>query len=626
MRGARTNDLMERRKSFSPPRLGVFAVVGACALTAACTATIEGGSKQDGNGAPIVSPQGGSSVQGQGSGTSTGSQPTGNGGSGSGSTAPPPPTSLPEESACSTPGSPGPRVLRRLTAAEFAASITDLFGDKAAPVAPVFNDSRVLGFTVDSATLRVQDLNADQLMTNAEAVASWAVGSKLQQLTQLATCSSHDQNCAKLFIKNFGRKAFRTAIADDDKRIEAYSGLFMAEANFNDGVSAVISAMLQSPYFLYRSEIGAQGAGGGTITLTPYEVASSLSYLLTGTTPDDTLLKAADAVPSGDAAALAKLVDEQAARLLAPSGGEPLAGPAQDALMGFMTGWLGLDRLYTNVKDDKVQMLTEQQRADMATETKKFILDIWGAASGNTVGDLFSANYSFLNQSLASYYKLDANGLSSSFSKVTLPSGRDPGILGQASILVGYARADLSSPTQRGHLVRSRILCQDVPPPPAGLDTKFEPNTNFKTTREQYMQSHAAPDHQPCYGCHQLMDPIGVAFEHYDSFGNYRTTENGVNIDATGTIYGASQADGDVHIDGLSGPEGLQTYLAQSPEVRSCLVRYWSYYAFGTAGWAQDACTYDAIRTEAASTSYSLKGVLNAILHTPRFTTRVNDQ
>lgn len=605
--------------------LGAFGAVSMLALMAACTATIDGGSKKDGGNNAVVSPQGGSSGNMPGGSTAgSGQQPGGS--SGGGSNAPgAAPTSLPAESACATPGSPGPRVLRRLTATEFATSIADLFGDKTAPVAQVFNDSRVLGFTVDSATLRVQDLNADQLMTNAEAVASWAVTSKLTQLQQLATCSTLDQNCAKLFVKNFGRKAFRTAIADDDPRIATYSGLFMAEQSFADGASSVISAMLQSPYFLYRSELGAPGASGDTVTLTPYEVASSLSYLLTGSAPDDTLLQAAAAVPGGDAAALSKMVDEQAGRLLGPSGGDALSGPAQDALMGFMTGWLGLDRLYTNVKDDNVQKLTDQQRADLAMETEKFILDIWGAQSGNTVGDLFSANYSFLNQNLASYYKLDASGLSTTFSKVPTPSGRDGGLLSQASILIGYARADLSSPTQRGHLVRSRLLCQDVPPPPAGLDTKFTPNTNYKTTREQYLQSHAAPDHQPCYGCHQMMDPIGVAFEHYDAFGNYRTTENGVTIDATGTIYKANATDGDVNVNGLSGPDGLETYLARSQDLRSCLVRYWSYYAFGTAGWAQDACTYDAIRAEAAAQNYSLKSVLMAILHTPRFTTRVKD-
>ena len=130
--------------------------------------------------------------------------------------------------------------------------------------------------------------------------------------------------------------------------------------------------------------------------------------------------------------------------------------------------------------------------------------------------------------------------LSSSFSKVTLPSGRDSGILGQASILIGYARADLSSPTQRGHLVRSRILCQDVPPPPAGLDTKFTPNTNLKTTREQYLQG---PRRAGSSTLLRLPQDHGSDRRRVRTLRRVRQLshdENGVTIDATGTIYAAS--------------------------------------------------------------------------------------
>ncbi|HET7538221.1 MAG TPA: DUF1588 domain-containing protein [Polyangiaceae bacterium] len=567
---------LERKSSFFSARLGFLSAIGTLALTFACVSgSIGGAPNQRGNdGAPS-----GGAGQLPGNGQAGGQQPgvVGGGANAQG------PSALPVESSCANKDTPGPRVLRRLTASEFAASIVDLFGDKSVPVAPVFNDSRVLGFTVDSATLLVQDLNADQLMTNAEAVADWAVTNKPAALTQFTQqCSTLSTDCAQKFIQGFGRKAFRRAVGSDE--IAPYRDLFMAEASFDAGVSAVISAMLQSPNFLYRSEIGAVGASGPTFTLTPYEVASSLSYLLTGSMPDDTLLKAADAAQTNNTP-VADMVKSQADRLLA-------LPVAQDALMNFMGGWLGLDRLYTNVKDDNVQKLSTDQRDQMAMQTRQLILGVWGGSTGNTVGDLFRAN---------------------------------GGILTQQSILIGYARADTSSPTQRGHLVRSRLLCQDVPAPPAGLDTKFTPRTDLKTTRDQYLEGHAAPDHQPCYGCHKLMDPIGVAFEHYDGFGNHRDQENGVTIDATGTIYAAK--DGDIAIDGLaSDNNGLQAYLSQSDEVKKCLVRYWSYYAFGSASWAQDSCTYDAIRTEAASKSYSLQGVLMGILKSPNFTARVKDQ
>jgi len=575
---------LERKSSFFSARLGFLSAIGSLALTFACVSgSINEGAHSRGNGAG----GGGNGLpSGNGQGTGAEGQQPGSGGSGADAQAP---SALPKENACTTPNSTGPRVVRRLTAAEFAASIVDLFGgDASVPLSQVFNDSRVLGFTVDSDTLRVQDLNADQLMTNAEAVAAWAVGNA-SLIQKFGNCTTQDDNCAKQFVQGFGRKAFRKSFTDATQT-QPYVDLFKAEASFNDAAAAVISAMLQSPNFLYRTEIGAVGAAGGTIPLTVYEVASSLSYLLTGSMPDEELLKAAEGVPANDAGKLSAMVDQQADRLLGQSG--QLQPAAQNALMNFMSGWLGLDRLYTNVKDDNIQKLTDDQRAAMAAETKNFILGIW-ADSASTAGDLFA---------------------------------RDAGILTQKSILIGYARADLSSPTQRGHLVRSRLLCQDVPAPPAGLDTKFTPMPNLVTTRDQYLQGHAAPDHQPCYGCHKLMDPIGVAFEHYDAFGNHRDDEKGVPIDATGTIYGANSQDGDVHIDDLTGPNGLQTYLAKSEDVKKCLVRYWSYYAFGSASWAQDGCTYDAVRTKAAAGSYSLRSVLRGIIDSPRFTSRVNDQ
>ncbi|HYQ28955.1 MAG TPA: DUF1587 domain-containing protein, partial [Polyangiaceae bacterium] len=181
----------ERKSSFFPARLGFLGAIGVLSLTACVSGTLTGSSnQQQGNNAQAgagAGLPGGGQGSGQGAGTGTESPPVGTAGSGAVQA----PTALPTESACSSPGSPGPRVLRRLTASEFAASIADLFGDKTAPVAQVFNDTRVLGFTVDSNALRVQDLNADQLMTNAEGVANWVVSTPAQmsRITQLSGCS-----------------------------------------------------------------------------------------------------------------------------------------------------------------------------------------------------------------------------------------------------------------------------------------------------------------------------------------------------------------------------------------------------------------------------------------------------
>jgi hypothetical protein len=517
-----------------------------------------------------------------------------------------------------TSGAPGPRKLWRLTAAEFAASIHSIFNDTAgsAPVATVFSDPTTLGFQVDSNSLLVQDLNASQLEDNAEAIAAWAASSG--KLAAFASCASTAtgapaMTCATSFVQAFGRAAFRTTLATSDARIATYSKLFMAGSSNADGAQAVISAMLQSPYFLYRSELGSQS--GGSFNLTPFEVATELAYTLTGTTPDSTMLSAADAVNSGSMT-LSAMIDAQATRLLATS-----APTNSTAVMGFMNGWLGLPRLYTTAKDATVFMMPAGVQDEMATESQSLIMEAFNG--GGTFGSTLTADHSFLNKDLATFYGLPTTGLGTTFTSVPYAGlMRDPGLLATGTILNGYARPDEDSPTQRGHLVRSRILCQAIDPPPPGLNTTFMPSTTPETTRDHFINEH---EQGSCGSCHKLMDWIGFAFENYDGWGRYRTLDNNLPVNDSGTIYSDPQHH-DVNVTGLSGAGSLGEYLAASDDATRCMERYWTYYAYGSTGWSQDGCTYDAIYNESMANGFSLKSVLMAIIHAPNFTTRVQDQ
>ena len=513
-----------------------------------------------------------------------------------------------------TSNAPGPRKLWRLSGPEFAASIHSIFNDPtgAAPVGTVFSDPTTLGFSIDANSLLVQGLNASQLEDNAEAIAAWAAANN--KLSIFATCTAQTTACGTTFIQGLGRRMFRTALAANDPRIATYSALFMAGTSFSDGAQAVISAMLQSPYFLYRSELGAQSGGSGPFALTPYEVATELAYTLSGNTPDDTLLAAADAIAAGTTT-MAAMVDQQAQRLLATT-----SASNATAVMGFMNGWLGLPRLYTTAKDNTVFALSQSLQDDMATESQDLIVEAFNGAG--SIGSVLTADHSFLNQELATYYGISASGLSTTFTAVPYAgTGRDPGLLGTGTILNGYARPGTDSPTQRGHMVRSRMLCQNISPPPPGLDTTFKPSATVETTRDHFINEH---EQGQCGSCHKLMDWIGFAFENYDGWGRYRTTDNGLPVVDTATIYGDPQGK-DVNVTGLSGAGSLAAYLAQSDDVTHCMMRYWTYFSYGSSTWAQDGCTYDSIYQEAQTGGFALKSVLMAILHAPNFTTRVQD-
>jgi hypothetical protein len=518
-----------------------------------------------------------------------------------------------------TSSAPGPRKVWRLSAPEFAASIHSIFGDtaNAAPVATVFADTAVLGFSIDANSLLVQDLNASQLEDNAEAIAAWAASAG--KLAQFASCAATStgapaSSCATSFIQAFGRVAFRTTLATGDARLASYSKLFMAGSSNADGAQAVISAMLQSPYFIYRLELGNQS--GSSFALTPYEVGTELAYTLTGTAPDTTLLTAADSVNSGGTS-MSSMIDAQAMRLVASS-----AASNATAVMGFMNGWLGLPRLFTTAKDATVYTMSATTQNEMQTESQDLIMEAFNGTG--TLGSVLTADHSWLNADLASFYGISTSGLSTTFKSVKYAglTPRDPGLLATGTILNGYARPDTDSPTQRGHMVRSRMLCQDIPPPPAGLNTTFMPSMAVETTRQHFVNEH---EQGQCASCHQLMDWIGFAFENYDGWGRYRTTDNGLPTDDTATIYSAPDGQND-NVTGLSGTGSLSTYLAQSDAVTRCMERYWTYYAYGSSSWAQDGCTYDAIYNESQSNAFGLKSVLMAIIHAPNFTTRVQDQ
>jgi hypothetical protein len=348
---------------------------------------------------------------------------------------------------------------------------------------------------------------------------------------------------------------------------------------------------VQSPYLLYRRELGTGNASNG-YQLTPYEVASELSYFLTDGPPDSTLMNAAAQAVSANTTLK---VDEQAPRLLSM--------PAADtALKGFVDGWLEIDGLRIKTKDNNVFNLTSELRDAMIQETEATFLDAF--KNGGDVAKLLTSTQKFGNGTLSSFY---------SSSGGTRPAG----VLGQAAWLAQHAQPENSSPVQRGRAIRERLLCQAIPEVPKNLNTNLAPPGSFKTNRERF-EKHSTDT--ACVGCHQQFDPVGFVFENYDGFGRYRATDNGNPVDATGTL---KLPGGDVP---LNGPQSLIDYLSTSDQVRACVVRYMSYYAHGRDNWTGKQCNDDKVRIESAKNGNSLKSVLMGLLHAQTFSRRVQDQ
>jgi hypothetical protein len=458
-------------------------------------------------------------------------------------------------------GKVGGRDLRRLTVREYDNTIRDVFalGDtwKGAGLPP--DQSSPIGFDNDRSLLVVDGSRAQDFETAAELVADTVIA---RGLAQVSGCAQPGRECAAGLVETYGAKLLRHAITDDDRGhyLGAFDKMIALGASPEDGVKWTLVAMLDSPYFLYRSELGApSGKDDGLYKLTGEELATALAYDFSASPPSDELLAKGR---NGELATPEARVAEARALLDTPRGHE--------VVNDFLARWLNYREVKSLSKDASVTAGFEQVRDDMAEETERFLDHVFFEKKAG-VAELFTSNETYLTPALAAHYGLPAPA--QPFGLVTRPPEQALGLLAQGSILSRFALTNSTSPPQRGAFIRRRFLCQALPPPPpnVGLPPVPQPGT---TTRERYtvITSGAA-----CTGCHQLTNEIGFALEHFDAAGRYRADEGGLPIDPSGTIVGFGKA-GDVKFaDGVE----LAQDLAHSPDVAACVGGRMASYAFG---------------------------------------------
>jgi hypothetical protein len=294
--------------------------------------------------------------------------------------------------------------------------------------------------------------------------------------------------------------------------------------------------------------------------------------------PDDTLFASAK---SGALAGKTEL-EAQARRLLADPRG-------RGRVASFFYEWMESARAYVATKDGGKYPAYATANANnalvsaMRDEEDTFIANVV-FDSTKKFDELFTANYTFANDTLAAYYGLPKPG-SATAKKVMIPAGdQRGGLLTLGMFLVGHGRTDQSSPTQRGHMIRASMLCSDVPPPPPDVNTNVTMAPAGQTGRDQIQ---ALTGSGVCNGCHSLMNPIGFGLENFDSTGAERTLDNGQPVDATGVINGFTSKTGAALT--FDGARQLATILAQSDDARRCFAGAYHRYARGFAAKGVDA-------------------------------------
>jgi hypothetical protein len=486
--------------------------------------------------------------------------------------------------------------MRRLTKTQYDNTVRDLLGISNHPAADFTEDEVIAGFAAN-AQLPVQGLQLDQYDEAAEDLAAQAVAAHLPDIVGCAPATG--TACVDSFIQSFGKRAFRRPVAPEE--LSRYHAAFltqMSASDFPTAVALVVRAMLQSPYFLYRVELGEPGAApdsDGAVPLSAYEMASRLSYFLWNTMPDATLFAAAGAGQLGTQAE----VEAMARRMLQ----DP---KARDTIIWFHDQWLGLQGLSVVYKDgDVFPTFTADLRDAMSAEADDFVQDVVLGSDGR-LETLLSASYSFLRGPLYADYGLPVPADPTVASRVELPPGQRAGVLTLPGLLSMLAHEDQTSIVFRGLLVREQLLCQPLPSPPADINTALPMVDPHVTWRVQFEQHRANP---VCASCHDQMDPLGDAFEEFDPIGRYRTMDaNGHPIDATGQVSGTGSIDGPV-----TNAVDLAHKLSTADLVRRCVANQWFRYAFGHQEGASNVATIDRVLDAFKGSDYRITEMMVAL-------------
>jgi hypothetical protein len=456
--------------------------------------------------------------------------------------------------------------LRRLTAAQFRNSLHDLVGNDVT-VGDLEPDSLRDGFASVGATYTtISARGIEQYDAAAQAAAHQAFADPARRSQMLGcTPSGTDlERCVRAYLAGFGRRAWRRPLTPVE--LDDYAKVTLDAAQLlGDPIQAleqVSVALLTSPNFLYRVEVGSDG--GGRFRYSGWELASRMSYFLWNSTPDEGLLAAAEAgqldVTDGLAAQAARLLQSPRAR----------AGFSG----GFGRDLLWLDSLADTPKNDP--RFTDAIKSSMEIEVLRLFesrLD-----PGSDVMDLFVSTKAFVDGNLATLYGLPKPPAAGAM--VDLPaSGPRAGLLGTAAFLSIYSAQDRTSPTARGVFVREKLLCQPMPTPPDNVDITL-PTGNL-TTRARLEQHRA---NAGCRACHELFDPVGFAFESFDWIGAYRDREGGQPVDPSGNLDDFK----------FTSARELTAHLREMPAVRDCLLRNLFRTANGHLETDADAATLTA--------------------------------
>jgi hypothetical protein len=414
------------------------------------------------------------------------------------------------------------------------------------------------------------------------------------------------ENCGWESIERFAQRAWRRPITEaETRRLRTFWDDQLAQGQFDEAVALTAAGILQSPHFVFRMEQGREtDREKGRVKLTDYEIASKLSYFLWDSMPDTELFAAAEKGKLSSKGGMKKQVERM------------LQDPrAVDAVVHFHNQWLGTDQvrniaparstfgpLYYDLDpyspldttgDEIWPSVLGPVRASMEAETHLFIAKTV-FEGGGTLEALFTDNHGYLSYATEPLYgdveALEAPTVDWEYTfiaasggttatlqmrPVTFNASERAGLLTLPSVLAIGSHPVHPSPILRGVRILERVTCTELGTPPPGAEGQRPPDT-AEAEATNRVRTENVTGEMPCSGCHDIINPVGFAFENYDAMGGYRARDNGQDVDASGVL-----ELGDVRLKFNDGVD-LSRQLSELPLVQDCYAQRWTDYAMGT--------------------------------------------
>lgn len=445
--------------------------------------------------------------------------------------------------------------LRRLTEQQYRNVIADLFGDHivvAGQFDPILRQTGLIAIGAGNATISASSF--DKYEKLARSIAEQVVSENNRDLyisCAPAQIARPDDACAQAFLEPVGRMLFRRPL----EPVELSQAITLAHkageqlGSFYEGLAFGLTSLLVSPNFLFIIDQLEEDSAGKT-ELTDYAKASRLSLFLWNTTPDIELL---DVAAAGGLSTQAGLKAQLERMMQSPR--------LREGVNAFFSDMLHLDEFEHLEKDNLIYPAFDPLAHDHAREQILLTIEHHLLDEDTDYRTLFSTRKTFMSGPLGRVYRTPvAEPELWTMHEFTGPDGR-AGIQSLAGFVALHSHPGRSSPTIRGKAVRELLLCQTVPDPPPEVDFSLfnEMGSQKMTARERLDVHNSVPS---CAGCHKLTDGIGLSLENYDGAGQFRTTDVGLAIDASGNLDGIEYKD----------QFGLANALSQNPALPVCLV------------------------------------------------------